>query len=66
MNEDRVPEKRGLTCPKCNPELDDPDIISGYKDSLKYLIFDHFKCKNCGTTLVDIGEITTGEAVNNG
>lgn len=55
-------EIRGVTCPQCNPALDKPDHIRGYRDSLKYLIFQQFKCRNCGTTVVDIGEIAANDS----
>jgi RNase P subunit RPR2 len=50
----RPRETRMLTCPKCDTQLKDPDRVSGYQSSLKYLVWG-IKCRNCGTQLVDLG-----------
>lgn len=47
-------ETRLITCPKCDPKKQDPDKVTGDKDSLKYLIAMR-NCKICGTLLVDLG-----------
>lgn len=49
-----IKETRGMSCPKCNPALDDPDYVTGDRECLKYLIWDR-KCRNCGTQLTDLG-----------
>ena len=56
-------ETRLLSCPQCNPKLDDPDRITGFKDSLKYLVFGK-KCKVCGTELIDLGVINEPQPIN--
>jgi len=45
-----------VTCPKCNPEMDDPDVVRGYAGTLKYMLLGR-TCRNCGTELVDLGPI---------
>jgi hypothetical protein len=47
-------ETRAITCPKCNPALDNPDHVTGWPLSLKYLVFG-LKCGVCGTELLDLG-----------
>jgi hypothetical protein len=50
-------ETRAITCPKCDPERNKPDYIQGWRDSLKYLIFDSLRCRICRTTLIDLGTV---------
>ncbi len=62
------PTYRAITCPTCDPERKNPDILAGPDEGegsgwMKYIVC-NFHCKNCETELVDCGAIKAQEDAN--